>query len=57
MSSARSRAPHALKIHLNTVHHRLAALDELLPGWQTPARVLDIHTALRLWKLDGRWGC
>lgn len=52
-----STTAQALKIHLNTVHQRLAALDELLPGWQTPARVLDIHTALRLWKLDGRWGC
>jgi DNA-binding PucR family transcriptional regulator len=48
-----STAAQALGIHLNTVHQRLATVDGLLPDWRAPAHLLNIHTALRLWKLDG----
>jgi sugar diacid utilization regulator len=49
-------AAKALRIHLNTVHQRLAAIDGLLPDWRAPSRMLNVHMALRLWKLDGGWG-
>lgn len=41
-----------LHIHQNTVKQRLERIDSLLgPQWRTPSRRVDVHFALRLWKL------
>lgn len=49
-------AARALGVHINTVHQRLEAVDGLIGGWRDPARALDAHVALRLWRLDGGLG-
>ncbi|PRB41019.1 hypothetical protein CQ020_14005 [Arthrobacter sp. MYb23] len=41
-----------LHIHQNTVRQRLERIDSLLGAqWRTPSRRIDVHFALRLWKL------
>jgi len=42
-----------LDVHVNTIRQRLDAIDLLLGDWNTPARILDLHVALRLWHLGG----
>lgn len=42
-----------LGIHLNTVRQRLASIERLVGGWEEMSRVLEMHMALRLWKLGG----
>jgi GAF domain-containing protein len=39
-------------IHVNTVRQRLASVEELLGYWGNPTRALEIHIALRLWRLS-----
>jgi GAF domain-containing protein len=39
-------------IHVNTVRQRLAGVEELLGYWGNPTRALEIHIALRLWRLS-----
>ncbi|MFJ5778996.1 helix-turn-helix domain-containing protein [Streptomyces sp. NPDC093094] len=47
-----SRAKDALHVHVNTVVQRLDRVARLLgPGWNTPARALETHLALRLHRL------
>jgi DNA-binding PucR family transcriptional regulator len=46
-------AARSLGLHINTVRQRLEALDALAGDWRDPARALDVHVALRLWRLDG----
>jgi sugar diacid utilization regulator/GAF domain-containing protein len=41
-----------LDIHVNTVRQRLATIEDLLGYWGHASRVLEIHVALRLWKLS-----
>jgi sugar diacid utilization regulator len=41
-------AASALHIHSNTLRQRLDKITTLLPGWNEPARALDLHLALRL---------
>jgi len=38
-------------IHVNTVRQRLASVEELLGHWGSASRALEIHMALRLWRL------
>lgn len=45
-SATRSAA--ALRIHVNTLRQRLAALSEALGGWEDPLARLDLHVALQL---------
>lgn len=40
-----------LCIHVNTVRQRLASAESLIGHWGQAARALEIHVALRLWKL------
>ncbi|WP_353150492.1 GAF domain-containing protein [Pollutimonas bauzanensis] len=44
-------AAKAMCIHINTLHQRLGALDSLLGAWRDCARALEVHLALRLWRL------
>ncbi|MFJ9850320.1 helix-turn-helix domain-containing protein [Streptomyces sp. NPDC101150] len=47
-----SRAKDALHVHVNTVVQRLDRVAQLLgPDWNTPARALETHLALRLHRL------
>ncbi|MHB9863627.1 helix-turn-helix domain-containing protein [Streptomyces sp. YIM S03343] len=47
-----SRAKDALHVHVNTVVQRLDRVAHLLgPDWNTPARALETHLALRLHQL------
>ncbi|MEU4277314.1 GAF domain-containing protein [Streptomyces tanashiensis] len=47
-----SRAKDALHVHVNTVVQRLDRVAQLLgPDWNTPARSLETHLALRLHRL------
>ena len=41
-----------LQIHVNTVRQRLSTIEELIGHWGHAARALEIHIALRLWKLS-----
>jgi len=41
-----------LGIHVNTVRQRLATVEELLGHWGSASRALEIHMALRLWRLS-----
>jgi DNA-binding PucR family transcriptional regulator len=41
-----------LRIHVNTVRQRLAAIEDLLGHWGNASRALEIHVALRLWSLS-----
>ncbi|NYT85863.1 helix-turn-helix domain-containing protein [Pollutimonas harenae] len=45
-----------LQIHINTFRQRLEAIDTVLGDWHEAGRVLDIHMALRLWRLREGWG-
>jgi DNA-binding PucR family transcriptional regulator len=38
-------------IHVNTVRQRLSSIEEMLGYWGNPTRALEIHVALRLWRL------
>ncbi|MFI6643920.1 helix-turn-helix domain-containing protein [Streptomyces sp. NPDC050504] len=52
MSPARTKDE--LHVHVNTVAQRLERVGRLLgPGWQSPARALEIQLALRLHRLSG----
>lgn len=41
----------ALDLHVNTVRQRLASVEALIEDWRDPARALEIHVALRLWRV------
>lgn len=41
----------ALDLHVNTVRQRLASVEALMADWRDPARALEIHVALRLWRV------
>jgi hypothetical protein len=41
-----------LGIHVNTVRQRLATVEELLGHWGSASRALEVHIALRLWRLS-----
>jgi sugar diacid utilization regulator len=43
-----------LKVHVNTVHNRLEAINATLGPWQLNNRSLEIHLALRLFILKER---
>ncbi len=47
------RAAAALGIHVNTLRQRFEAVGHILGDWSETPRALDIHFALRLWKLRG----
>ncbi|GAB2890999.1 GAF domain-containing protein [Paralcaligenes sp. KSB-10] len=49
--NARSAAK-ALDIHINTLRQRLDAIDAMLGHWRNTARALEVHMALRLWRLS-----
>ncbi|MGY6270978.1 helix-turn-helix domain-containing protein [Achromobacter denitrificans] len=40
-----------LGIHVNTVRQRLGTIEALAGAWETPARALEMHVALRLWRM------
>lgn len=44
-------------IHLNTLRQRLDAVDALLGDWNDGSRALEVHVALRMWRLrdDKAW--
>jgi GAF domain-containing protein/sugar diacid utilization regulator len=45
-------AANSLHVHANTLRQRLDRIDTLLgPGWRRGGRALDVHVALRLWRL------
>lgn len=41
-----------LGIHVNTARQRLATIEELLGSWGQATRALELHVALRLWRLN-----
>ncbi|OZI59481.1 CdaR family transcriptional regulator [Bordetella genomosp. 11] len=41
----------ALSIHVNTARQRLASAEALLGDWRDGGRALEIHVALRLWRI------
>jgi DNA-binding PucR family transcriptional regulator len=41
-----------LAIHVNTVRQRLATVEDLLGAWGHASRALELHIALRLWRLS-----
>lgn len=42
-------------VHVNTLYQRLERLDAILgTDWREPDRRLELHLALRLWRLDER---
>jgi sugar diacid utilization regulator len=43
----------ALGIHVNTIRQRFEAIRDLVGEWAESPRSLEIHLALRLWKLRG----
>ncbi|TCT04109.1 GAF domain-containing protein [Paralcaligenes ureilyticus] len=45
-------AAESMGIHINTFRQRLAAIDVLLGSWRGSTRALEIHMALRLWRLS-----
>jgi DNA-binding PucR family transcriptional regulator len=46
-------AANALHIHANTLRQRLDRIDALLgESWRRGGRSLDVHVALRLWRLQ-----
>jgi hypothetical protein len=47
------RTAAALGIHVNTLRQRFDAVGPILGEWAETPRALDIHLALRLWKLRG----
>ena len=46
-------AAKALGIHINTLRQRLETIDQLLGDWRNGSKMLEIHVALRMHKLDG----
>lgn len=42
-----------LGVHVNTLRQRFEAVRQILGDWAETPRALDIHLALRLWKLRG----
>lgn len=42
----------ALHLHPNTLRQRLERIGRLLPGWDAPARRLEVHLALRVRQLQ-----
>lgn len=42
-----------LGIHVNTVRQRLATIEDLIGHWGQATRCLELHIALRLWRLGG----
>lgn len=50
--NARSTAAE-LGIHVNTLRQRLEAIRGILGDWTETSRALEIHLALRLWRLRG----
>ncbi|MFC8038023.1 helix-turn-helix domain-containing protein [Paenarthrobacter sp. NPDC057355] len=51
--SSLAAAASALHIHANTLRQRLARIDHLLgDDWRRGGRSLDVHVALRLWRLQ-----
>ena len=51
------KAAGAQRIHLNTLRQRLDAIDALLGDWNDGSRALEVHVALRMWRLrdDNAW--
>lgn len=45
------RAAAALGIHVNTLRQRFETVGPILGDWAETPRALDVHLALRLWKL------
>jgi len=45
------------RIHLNTLRQRLDSIDALLGNWNDGSRALEVHVALRMWRLrdDKAW--
>ncbi|MFJ4207839.1 helix-turn-helix domain-containing protein [Paenarthrobacter sp. NPDC089675] len=51
--SSLAAAANALHIHVNTLRQRLARIDNILgEDWRRGGRSLDVHVALRLWRLQ-----
>lgn len=51
--SSMAAAANALHIHANTLRQRLARIDNILgEDWRRGGRSLDVHVALRLWRLQ-----
>ena len=46
-----AEAARSLSLHINTLRQRLEAVDALLAGWRDAGRALEVHVALRLWRL------
>lgn len=46
-----SAAAKELGIHVNTFRQRLGAIDAILGDWDQQGRTLEMHVALRLWRL------
>ncbi len=44
-----------LRIHVNTFRQRLESIETILGDWREAGRALDIHMALRLWRLRDGW--
>ncbi|WP_166789813.1 MULTISPECIES: GAF domain-containing protein [unclassified Cryobacterium] len=50
--SSTSTAADTLHVHVNTLRQRLERIDAVIgAGWRRGSRSLDIHVALRLWRL------
>ena len=41
-------AAEVMKIHTNTLRQRLDTISSLLPNWNDPTRLFELHAALRL---------
>lgn len=46
-----AEAARSLSLHINTLRQRLEAIHALLADWREAGRALEIHVALRLWRL------
>lgn len=46
-----AEAARSQSLHINTLRQRLEAVDALLEGWRDAGRALEVHMALRLWRL------
>jgi GAF domain-containing protein len=47
------RTAAALGVHVNTLRQRFETIQKLLGNWSETRRALEIHLALRLWRLKG----
>ena len=45
-----------LKLHVNTIHNRLEAVNAILGPWQQQSRSLEVQLALRLYSLKNKAG-